>query len=79
MALSESASRLVRGVSETIVFGGHHRQIDRYCRMQTPCQFAERQHVRSLGVIRQEIDFCVHLVCPSLCVSKLNLERPMMY
>ena len=72
-------ARLVYVVSETIVFGGHHRQIDRYCRAPTPCQFSERQRVRSLCVIRREIDFCVHLVCPSLCVSKLNLERPMMY
>lgn len=45
--LSEPVARLVHGVSETIVFffRGHHRQIDRYCRMPTPCQFSERQHM----------------------------------
>lgn len=63
------------GMSETIVFRGHHRQILLYASSLSiltaaACVFT---------VIGQEIDFCVHLVCPSLCVSKLNLERPMMY
>lgn len=74
--LSVPVSCFVYGMSEAIVFTeGHQRQIlpradSLSILWAAACVFA---------VIRQEIDFSVHLVCPSLCVSKLNLERPMMH
>lgn len=65
----------VYGMSETIVFRGHHKQMDRYCHVPTPCQFSERQRIRSLCVIRREIDFCVHLVCPSLLCFRAQFRE----
>lgn len=46
-------------------------------RAALPVNSPERQHARPLCVIRREIDFCVHLVCPSLLCFKAQFrERP---
>lgn len=46
-------------------------------RAALPVNSTERQHARPLCVIRREIDFCVHLVCPSLLCFKAQFrERP---
>lgn len=63
----------VFGTSEMIVFRGHHRQIARYSHMLMPCHSSEWQHMR---VIRREIDFCVHLVCPSLLCFRAQFGEP---
>lgn len=67
------------GVSETIVFRGHHRQIDRYRRAPHSLSILPSGSMRARSVLSggRLISVSILFALP-FCVSKLNLERGLM-